>query len=31
MIIKSSQVGINVTVKNRERTFPSLPIGYKFK
>ena len=27
MIIKSSQVGINVTVKNRERTFPSLPTG----
>ena len=33
MIIKSSQVGINVTVKNRERTFPSLPTGScsKFK
>ena len=33
MIIKSSQVGINVTVKNRERTFSSLPIGScsKFK
>ena len=33
MIIKSSQVGINITVKNRERTFPSLPTGScsKFK
>lgn len=33
MIIKSSQVGINVIVKNRERTFLSLPTGScsKFK